>query len=132
MSEQIEMLDNDISSKLEDYVLKLHEENISNNIQGMCSDLALIYSNYISQIKIEGFLQIFHKILVKKVFEITNGMASVDVYNDNYEKLRKNSSKFADIAFIISDGKSILDNGKPIIKKKFIKNIKDIIIELMM
>ena len=61
MSEQVEMLDNDISSKLEDYVLKLEERMGVPGRVPLIADLASIYSSYVNQIKIEKYLQIFHQ-----------------------------------------------------------------------
>ncbi len=131
MSEQVEMLNNDISSKLEDYVLKLEERMGVPGRVPLIADLASIYSSYVNQIKIEKYLQIFHQIVINKVVKVTTKCQSIDVNDETYERLRTQSARFSDIACSISAGTSLLDN-KPKINKKIIGDIKDIIIELMM
>ena len=145
MSEQVEMLDNDISSKLEDYVLKLEERMGVPGRVPLIADLASIYSSYVNQIKIEKYLQIFHQIVINKVVKVTtelqtmdsDGSISANIASGNetpspeFNRLRTQSARFSDIACSISAGTSLLDN-KPKINKKIIGDIKDIIIELMM
>lgn len=131
MSEQVEMLNSDISSKLQDYVLKLEERMGTPGRVPLISDLAQIYSSYVNQIKIEKFLQIFHQIVTNNVFKLTTKLQSIHEENDEYNCLRTQATRFSDIACSISAGTSLLDN-KPKINKKIIGDIKDIIIELMM
>ena len=131
MSEQVEMLNSDISSKLQDYVLKLEERMGTPGRVPLISDLAQIYSSYVNQIKIEKFLQIFHQIVTNNVFKLTTKLQSISEENDEYNCLRTKCARFSDIACSISSGTSLLDN-KPKINKKIIQDIKDIIIELMM
>ena len=131
MTEQVEILNNYISEKLENYVSKLEERMGAPGRVPLIADLASLYSNYVNQIKIEGFLQIFHKIVVDNVVKLTTQLQSIEENNDDYNRLRTQSVRFSDIACSISAGTSLLDN-KPKINKKIIQDIKDIIIELMM
>ena len=145
MSEQVEMLDNDISSKLEDYVSKLEERMGVPGRVPLIADLASIYSSYVNQIKIEKYLQIFHQILINKVVKVTTELQTMDpdgsitgritagteTPSPEFNRLRTQATRFSDIACSISAGTSLLDN-KPKINKKIIGDIKDIIIELMM
>ena len=137
MTEQVEILNNFVSEKLENYVSKLEERMGSPGRVPLIADLASIYSNYVNQIKIEGFLLIFHEIVVNKVLNLTTQLQTMSQENDNYQvddefnRLRTQSAKFSDIACSISAGTSLLDN-KPKINKKIIQDIKDMIIELMM
>ena len=145
MSEQVELLNNDISSKLEDYVLKLEERMGVPGRVPLIADLASIYSNYVNQIKIEKYLQIFHQIVINKVVKVTTDLQTMDpdgsvlaniasgneTPSPEFNRLRTLATRFSDIACSISAGTSLLDN-KPKINKKIIQDIKDIIIELMM
>ena len=131
MSEQVEMLNNDIFGKLEDYVVKLEERMGAPGRVPLIADLASIYSNYVNQIKIEGFLLIFHQILINRVVDLTTQLQTMSQEDDEFNRLRTQATRFSDIACSISAGTSLLDN-KPKINKKIIQDIKDMIIELMM
>ena len=130
MSEQAEMLNNDIFKKLESYVSKLEERMGAPGRVPLIADLASMYSNYVNQIKIEGYLLIFHEILVSKVIKLTTQLQQSEGEDERYERLRTQCARFSDIACSISAGTSLLDN-KPKINKKIIGDIKDIIIELI-
>ena len=130
MSEQIEMLNNDIFGKLENYVSKLEERMGTPGRVPLIADLASIYSNYVNKIKIEEYLLIFHEILVSKVIKLTTQLQQSEGQDERYERLRTQSARFSDVACSISAGTSLLDN-KPKINKKIIQDIKDMIIELM-
>jgi len=131
MSEQVEMLNNDIFGKLEDYVVKLEERMGAPGRVPLIADLASIYSNYVNQIKIEGFLLIFHQILINRVVDLTTQLQTMSQEDDEFNRLRTQATRFSDIACSISAGTSLLDN-KPKINKKIIQDIKDMIIELML
>lgn len=131
MSEQVEMLNNDIFGKLEDYVVKLEERMGAPGRVPLIADLASIYSNYVNQIKIEGFLLIFHQILINRVVDLTTQLQTMSQEDDEFNRLRTQATRFSDVACSISAGTSLLDN-KPKINKKIIQDIKDMIIELMM
>ena len=131
MTEQVEILNNFVSEKLENYVSKLEERIGEPGRVPLISDLASIYSNYVNQIKIEGYLLIFHEILVSKVIKLTTQLQQSEGGDERYERLRTQSARFSDVACSISAGTSLLDN-KPKINKKIIQDIKDMIIELML
>ena len=131
MTEQVEILNNFVSEKLENYVSKLEERIGEPGRVPLISDLASIYSNYVNQIKIEGFLLIFHEILINKVVNLTTQLQTIEQASDEYNSVRIATAKFSDVACSISAGTSLLDN-KPKINKKIIQDIKDMIIELMM